>query len=229
MTEAQPATLAQNLRHLREEAKRSRRELARAAGISQSYVEKLELGYVHPARATVRALARALDVTITYLEQDLVVPSRPERPQDIALAGVVRAARKAAGMTREALARAAGITPGYLMEIEIGRRMPSPSRRRALAAALGVSEARLVKAASKWRPFSVGGVVRELRRAAGLTRSKLATLAGISPHYLAAIERGIAIPSAESIDGLAAALRVEPAVVRARLDGPVRHRARRSP
>lgn len=50
----------------------------------------------------------------------------------------LRARREAAGYTITDLARVCGITPGYLCNLEAGRRRPSPDVARTLAYHLGV-------------------------------------------------------------------------------------------
>lgn len=148
-----------NVRLVREAAKMSRRELATAAGISQRFVEKLELGYLRPSPETVKALASALGVSIKYLGQRLARPPRPRRPDEVGLAKVVRAARSAAGMSREKLAKVVGIRPGFLMDIEMGRRRASTGTLAALATALHVPEAKLRAAGSRWQPNPIGAVI----------------------------------------------------------------------
>lgn len=224
MTTVPDSVFARNIRLVREASKMSRRELAAAAGISQSYVEKLELRYLRPSEATVRALALALRVSVRYLGQRLAAPSRPVRPRDAAMAKVIRRTRVELGLDREQLARRTGISVAFLLDLEMGRRMPSAATRRSLATALRVSEKKLAAVASKRRRFRIGSVVEELRRRAGLSRTKLAKGARVAENYLAAIERGLAEPSAETIRDLAATLRVSPVALRASLQRPVRHR-----
>jgi transcriptional regulator with XRE-family HTH domain len=56
------------------------------------------------------------------------------------LADLVRDAREARAMTQEQLDEAAGMSPGYTAQLEIGRvRRPQPATMRKLAAALGLS------------------------------------------------------------------------------------------
>lgn len=56
---------------------------------------------------------------------------------------MMRARREAAGYTVTELARVCGITPGYLCNIEAGRRRPAPDVARTLAYHLGVPLAEL--------------------------------------------------------------------------------------
>lgn len=50
----------------------------------------------------------------------------------------VRIARAAAGLQQQELAQKAGLTPGYISLVEMGRRNPSPSALRKLSRALGI-------------------------------------------------------------------------------------------
>lgn len=55
----------------------------------------------------------------------------------------------------------------------------------------------------------LGAQVRELRRSRGLTQEALAAELGVSPRYLAGIERGERNLSLDSVDALAGQLGVE--------------------
>ena len=57
---------------------------------------------------------------------------------------------------------------------------------------------------------ALGGRIRQLRRAAGMTQGKLAGLVGISGTFLGHIERGTRIMSLETLVALCAALQVTP-------------------
>ena len=56
---------------------------------------------------------------------------------------------------------------------------------------------------------AIGGRIRALRRARGMTQEQLAEAAGISPSCLGHIERGTRILSLESLYGLSIALEAE--------------------
>lgn len=58
----------------------------------------------------------------------------------------IKAARQRAVYGQAELARAAGITPNALWQIENGRREPRPAMIRKLAAALGIDPASLIDA-----------------------------------------------------------------------------------
>ncbi len=50
----------------------------------------------------------------------------------------LRIARAAAGLQQQELAKKAGLTPGYISLVEMGRRKPSPAALRKLSRALGI-------------------------------------------------------------------------------------------
>jgi transcriptional regulator with XRE-family HTH domain len=50
----------------------------------------------------------------------------------------LRIARAAAGLQQQELAKKAGLTPGYISLVEMGRRNPSPGALRKLSRALGI-------------------------------------------------------------------------------------------
>ena len=62
------------------------------------------------------------------------------------LAGVIKAKRKAKGLTRSDLARAADVTPAYITQLETGeRKNPSLDVLKKLARALGVPVTELLE------------------------------------------------------------------------------------
>jgi transcriptional regulator with XRE-family HTH domain len=72
-----------------------------------------------------------------------------ERPQP-AFGKAVRRLRRKRGVTQEALAAAAGLTARTLSAIETGNANPTWATVRDIAAALGVSMAKLAKAAESF-------------------------------------------------------------------------------
>jgi len=58
-----------------------------------------------------------------------------------------------------------------------------------------------------------GERVKALRRMAGLTQARLASMTGLSDRFLGRVERGLAAPSFESVESLARALKVAPALL----------------
>jgi len=58
---------------------------------------------------------------------------------------------------------------------------------------------------------ALGARVRDLRRSRGLTQERLAEQLGVTPRYLAGIERGERNLTLDSVDALAAQLEVDAA------------------
>ena len=100
----------------------------------------------------------------------------------------LRAARRAAGLTRDGLAAAAGVSTTTVKAWENGARTPLPTTQVRLAAVLGVGFADL----------EVPGVpdpdLRGLRLAAGLTQADAAGLMGIDRATLKRVEAGAELP-----------------------------------
>ncbi len=61
-----------------------------------------------------------------------------------ATAEVVKAARKAAGLTQVALANASGISPATVTAVELGSRLPSAATAAKIARACGISPAEIL-------------------------------------------------------------------------------------
>ncbi|MBN1674047.1 MAG: helix-turn-helix transcriptional regulator [Kiritimatiellae bacterium] len=87
-------------------------------------------------------------------------------PVDIAFN--IKETRKTKGMTLNALARAAGVTKGYISQVENFRTMPSVATLCKIAAALGVEPGALLKSRRQMKPYVVtraGAGVRVEREA----------------------------------------------------------------
>jgi len=67
-------------------------------------------------------------------------------------------------------------------------------------------------AAMEWAAI-VGGNIRRLRKAKGLTQEQLAHDSGVAMRYVAGVERGEENPSLKFLVMIAEALAVEPAVL----------------
>jgi transcriptional regulator with XRE-family HTH domain len=61
------ATVKQNLKRLRKAAGMTQEQLARRAGLSLGYVQRLEVGRHDPPVSTLRVLAKALGVKVAKL------------------------------------------------------------------------------------------------------------------------------------------------------------------
>lgn len=75
----------------------------------------------------------------------LMSRTTPKDPDLVALGARVRRLRKAAGMTQEVLAHAAGLHWTYIGQIERGERNPTYRNLIRLAAGLGVEPAHVVQ------------------------------------------------------------------------------------
>jgi transcriptional regulator with XRE-family HTH domain len=80
--------------------------------------------------------------------------SDEQAPEPGAFGVLVRRSREARGLSQQRLATDAGLSDGYISLIETGRRGARPSRDTvlALAQALGVPAAELLRAAGRLRP-----------------------------------------------------------------------------
>jgi transcriptional regulator with XRE-family HTH domain len=79
-----------------------------------------------------------------------VNPRTPQNPKDqLALGKAIRELRKKKGTTQEDLAKDAGVSRNMLSQIERGEGNPSWVTLRGIAAALGVSVAKLAGAAER--------------------------------------------------------------------------------
>ena len=66
----------------------------------------------------------------------------------------------------------------------------------------------------------LGAQLRELRRSRGLTQEGLAEQLGVTPRYLAGIERGERNLTLDSVDALAEQLQVPAIMLLVQADGP---------
>lgn len=124
----------------------------------------------------------------------------------------LKRARKAAGLSRRALAARAGISDGVIRHCEDGGGTPGVDIVEKLAAALGCSPAWL--AFGEDMPPGPSGHgelalrLRESREAAGLSRRALGLASGTSDTSVRQAEEGDYLPSLATVEKLAAALGV---------------------
>lgn len=97
----------------------------------------------------------------------------------------LRAAREAAQLSQDALARAAHVHVSSIEEWEAGRQVPRVDSVAALAEALRLDPADLLEP-----PDGAARTLQQLRAAAGLTQQQVATDAGLLRNTYSAIERG---------------------------------------
>lgn len=119
----------------------------------------------------------------------------------------VRRLREQKGITVTELARATGLSPAHISEIERGRTAPSVRTLEKLARALGVSPGVLVRSVGA---NGVGEKLRRLRERLGLTQKEVAEKAGVSYGLIGQIESGRTQSSVTTLSLLAEALGVSP-------------------
>jgi phage repressor protein C with HTH and peptisase S24 domain/DNA-binding XRE family transcriptional regulator len=111
---------------------------------------------------------------------------------------VIRAARRKAGLTQDALAAAIGCSKAQLSLMESGDRTVSPSRARAIEHALGIGDGRIA-AAAEWAA-TPRGVRRRLQRSAALQEDlRLALRSPDAPATLRALLDGAGANLDESL------------------------------
>lgn len=138
-------------------------------------------------------------------------------PRHWALPARLRKARKKSGITRMALASAAGGGATVSRDIEEGERLPTVAVVARLAAGLGVSAGWLAYGLGEMRAEcpaasceGMGARLQAVRIERGLTKAALARLADLSPSTVADIEKG-AQSGVEVMEALAKALAILPA------------------
>lgn len=119
----------------------------------------------------------------------------------------VRSLREQKGLTVTELARAAGLSPAHISEIERGLTAPSIRTLEKLAQALGVSPGALVRSVGA---NGVGEKLRRLRERLGLSQKEVAEKAGVSYGLIGQIESGRTQSSVTTLSLLAEALGVSP-------------------
>ncbi len=129
-----PMTLGQKLRLQREREGLSIKEVAEACGISPSYLSDVERDAVQPSVEVLKRLASFLSLPLSVLLHD----NRWD------LADKVRDLRETLGWSQGQLAEEAGISPAMVAGIEQARVRPSLRTVEALARALGVSPCYLI-------------------------------------------------------------------------------------
>lgn len=125
----------------------------------------------------------------------------------IRVGSTVRSLREQKGITVTELARATGLSPAHISEIERGRSAPSIRTLEKLARALGVSPGVLVRSVGA---NGVGEKLRRLRERLGLTQKEVAQKAGVSYGLIGQIESGRTQSSVTTLSLLAEALGVSP-------------------
>ncbi len=129
--------------------------------------------------------------------------------EQLTLGQRIKTARLSEGLTLTELAEKAELTPGYLSNLEIGKRKPSVGLLLKLAEVL--NEPNLANLTSdnitKPKSVTVGQRIKIARKLTGMTLAQLSTISGFSSPYLSLIETDKRIkPSLEVLKAIADAL-----------------------
>lgn len=136
------ANFRERLKAYRSDSCFSVAELEKMAGVCEGTIWRIEAGRNTPTWSTVERLARALD-----LDPHFLLWGAPG-----SLAARVAAFRKSKGFTQSSLARAAGLKPTTVNEIEHGRnKCPSEKTLRRITGALHVGIDQLCPGGIPWR------------------------------------------------------------------------------
>lgn len=119
----------------------------------------------------------------------------------------IRTLREKKGLSVTDLARASGLSPAHISEIERGRTSPSIRTLEKLAQVLDVQTSELVRAVGA---SGVGAKLKRLRERLGLSQKELAERAGVSYGLIGQIESGRTQSSVTTLSLLANALGVSP-------------------
>lgn len=218
------------LKALRLEQGRKQKDVAQSAGLTNATLSNIENGR-RTTLGTFQQVCRVLGVE----GAELIEATRRFYPEveletDAAAhdspGGWVAAHRNNRGMTKTDLARAVGVTPTRIGEIENGDR-PPPNVFFRIARALGVEQQALAEATrslypdlvldhdpTAHHPAAPGNWIMALRHGNDATQAELARTAGISAGYLAGIEGGEYTPSSIIFRRLCRALEVAPELLR---------------
>lgn len=128
-------TLGDKLRALREERGLTLKELGEQSGLSLTYLSEIERGSVLPSLDTTRELAQYFNIPVSMLISVQRPSSLPTKLQYI---------RKIKGISQKELAGQAGVSPGLVAQLELGKVNASLKTVGKLAEALGVSMCYLI-------------------------------------------------------------------------------------
>lgn len=127
--------LGEKLRALREDRGLTLKELGEQSGLSLTYLSEIERGTVYPSVDTLKQLADFFKVPVSVLVNSHASGSLPVKLQYI---------RKLKNISQKQLALMAGISPGLVAQLELGKVNASLKTVTKLAEALGVSVCYLI-------------------------------------------------------------------------------------
>lgn len=127
--------LGDKLRALREDRNLTLRELGEQSGLSLTYLSEIERGNVYPSLDTLKQLAGFFNVPVSILVNNQSTGGLPKKLQYI---------RKIKNLSQKQLALMAGVSPGLVAQLELGKVNASLKTVTKLAEALGVSVCYLI-------------------------------------------------------------------------------------
>jgi len=127
--------LGDKLRALREDRKLTLKEMGDLTGLSFTYLSEIERGTVCPSVETIRSLSQFFDIPVSMLVNSQKTSSLPTKLQYI---------RKLKSLSQKDLAQKAGVSPGLVAQLELGKVNASLKTVNKLADALNISVCYLI-------------------------------------------------------------------------------------
>ena len=187
------------IRTYREQRGYTLQELSRRAGLSLSYLSEIERGAKKPSLKTLEKIAGVFHVDRAQLVEETVAGA------GLLPGEKIRALRTEKRMSLPELAQKTELSVSYLSEIERGTVNPSLATLQRVAGGLGAPVTSIVG-----REVWVGERLKKLREERGLTQSRLARQAGVTPGLIGQIEQGKVQPSLRTLEKVAEAMGVSP-------------------
>lgn len=183
------------IKQFREERGLTLKELAPMVNLSYSFLSALERGTKKPSLPTLKKIAQALNVPVSYLVADTDENTTAKKLKFI---------REGRSLSIEDLAELSGITAEQIEAIEQGTLHPDMDTLEKLADSLGVTIRYFLERISD--SVTLGTRLRKVREEKGITVTDLAEKAGVSPGLISQIEQDQTIPSLDTLENIARAL-----------------------
>jgi transcriptional regulator with XRE-family HTH domain len=194
---APPSMDGEAFRILRQQRDLTLQDIAERSGLSRSYLSEIENGKKQPSVKALEAIAAALNVSL-----EVLLPE--EKEAEIGLGERLRLAREREGMSLTEVAEAAGISPGYLGEIERGESLPAVETLKQLSEIVALPLSQALECGT------IGDKVRMLRERLGLSRAELAQMAEVTPGFIAQLENNKTQASLPTLRRISQCLGVSP-------------------